>query len=123
MHTCPCSVGTEVCKCANGRAAGICYLCTPSSVSDILFHLCVSASAPQGSTESVDGSCKDCRNEEESGSCGEVTATPEDSSCSCPAVSLLGSPKVKKGRSLTRALGNVVVPDVQKSELWFLFPM
>ncbi|XP_063060177.1 gametogenetin-binding protein 2 isoform X2 [Engraulis encrasicolus] len=60
---------------------------------------CKDKDLDKGSTESVDGSCKDCRNEEESGSCGEVTATPEDSSCSCPAVSLLGSPKVKKGTS------------------------
>lgn len=58
---------------------------------------CKDKDLDKGSTESVDGSCKDCRGEEESGSCGEVTAAPEVSSCSCPAVSLLGSPKVQKG--------------------------
>lgn len=52
----------------------------------------------QGSTESVDGVCKDCsRSGEESGSCVEVLVPTEGSSCSCPAASILGSPKVKKG--------------------------
>ena len=51
----------------------------------------------QGSTESVNGGCKDCRIGEESVSCGEVMVTNEGSSCSCPAASILGSPKVKKG--------------------------
>ncbi|XP_031428286.1 gametogenetin-binding protein 2 isoform X2 [Clupea harengus] len=60
---------------------------------------CKVKSLEKGSTESVNGGCKDCRIGEESVSCGEVMVTNEGSSCSCPAASILGSPKVKKGLS------------------------
>ncbi|KAG5284150.1 hypothetical protein AALO_G00023480 [Alosa alosa] len=60
---------------------------------------CKDKSLDKGSTESVDGVFKDCRIGEESGSCGEVLVTTEDTPCSCPAASILNSPKVKKGLS------------------------
>ncbi|XP_062392204.1 gametogenetin-binding protein 2 isoform X2 [Sardina pilchardus] len=60
---------------------------------------CKDKSLDKGSTESVDGVCKDCRSGEESGSCGEVLVTTEDAPCSCPAASILCSPQVKKGLS------------------------
>ncbi|XP_072517465.1 gametogenetin-binding protein 2 isoform X1 [Salminus brasiliensis] len=56
-------------------------------------------SLDEGSTESVDGGCKSCRSGEESGGSVEVIAPIENSSCSCPASSILGSPKTKKGLS------------------------
>lgn len=59
---------------------------------------CKDKDLEKGSTESLNGGCKDCINTEDSGSCGDVAAQSEDS-CQCPAASILGSPKVKKGMS------------------------
>ncbi|KAL7838116.1 hypothetical protein AOLI_G00265200 [Acnodon oligacanthus] len=56
-------------------------------------------SLDEGSTESVDSSCKSCGSGEESGGSVEVMVPIENSSCSCPATSILGSPKPKKGLS------------------------
>ncbi|KAI4879644.1 hypothetical protein NFI96_016149 [Prochilodus magdalenae] len=55
-------------------------------------------SLDEGSTESVDGGCKSCGSGEESGGSVEVIV-PIENSCSCPATSILGSPKAKKGLS------------------------
>ncbi|XP_051523579.1 gametogenetin-binding protein 2-like [Myxocyprinus asiaticus] len=52
-------------------------------------------SLDEGSSESVDGGCKSCGSGEESGGSVEVI-TRENSSCTCPAVSILHSPKTKK---------------------------
>ncbi|XP_056097149.1 gametogenetin-binding protein 2 isoform X3 [Rhinichthys klamathensis goyatoka] len=53
-------------------------------------------SLDEGSSESVDGGCKSCGSGEESGSV-EVIITSESSSCTCPATSILRSPKTQKG--------------------------
>lgn len=64
---------------------------------------------PQGSSESVDGGCKSCGSGEESGGSVEVIITSESSSCTCPAASILRSPKTKKGKeSLERMSGRAV---------------
>ncbi|XP_076867798.1 gametogenetin-binding protein 2 isoform X2 [Brachyhypopomus gauderio] len=54
---------------------------------------------PQGSTDSVGGGCKSCGGVSESGGCVEVSVPMDGSTCSCPASSILGSPKPKKGLS------------------------
>ncbi|XP_066517774.1 gametogenetin-binding protein 2 isoform X1 [Hoplias malabaricus] len=56
-------------------------------------------SLDEGSSESVDGGCKSCGSGEESGGSVEVITPLENSSCSCPGTSILGSPKTKKGLS------------------------
>ncbi|XP_067263746.1 gametogenetin-binding protein 2 isoform X1 [Chanodichthys erythropterus] len=53
-------------------------------------------SLDEGSSESVDGGCKSCGSGEESGGSVEVIITSESSSCTCPAASILRSPKTKK---------------------------
>ncbi|XP_059405395.1 gametogenetin-binding protein 2-like [Carassius carassius] len=53
-------------------------------------------SLDEGSSESVDGGCKSCGSIEESVSSAEVLITSENSSCTCPAASILHSPKTKK---------------------------
>ncbi|XP_039517537.1 gametogenetin-binding protein 2-like isoform X2 [Pimephales promelas] len=52
-------------------------------------------SLDEGSSESVDGGCKSCGSGEESGSV-EVIIASESSSCTCPATSILRSPKTQK---------------------------
>ncbi|KAK7163896.1 hypothetical protein R3I94_002568 [Phoxinus phoxinus] len=54
-------------------------------------------SLDEGSSESVDGGCKSCGSGEESGGSVEVIITSESSSCTCPATSILRSPKTQKG--------------------------
>uniref|UniRef100_A0A9J8A4G3 Gametogenetin-binding protein 2 n=1 Tax=Cyprinus carpio carpio TaxID=630221 RepID=A0A9J8A4G3_CYPCA len=49
-----------------------------------------------GSSESVDGGCKSCGSGEVSVGSVEVIITSESSSCTCPAASILHSPKTKK---------------------------
>ncbi|XP_030648282.1 gametogenetin-binding protein 2 [Chanos chanos] len=56
-------------------------------------------SLDEGSVGSVEGSCKSCGGGEETNGCVEVVVTNENSSCSCPAGSILDSPKTKKGLS------------------------
>ncbi|XP_050966834.1 gametogenetin-binding protein 2 [Labeo rohita] len=53
-------------------------------------------SLDEGSSESVDSGCKSCGSGEESVGSVEVIITSESSSCTCPAASILHSPKTKK---------------------------
>ncbi|XP_051552341.1 gametogenetin-binding protein 2-like [Myxocyprinus asiaticus] len=53
-------------------------------------------SLDEGSSESVDSGCKSCGSGEESGGSMEVIMTRENSPCTCPAASILHSPKTKK---------------------------
>lgn len=69
--------------------------CAHSSSLPSLHFLFVFA---QGSSESVDGGCKSCGSGEVSVGSVEVIITSESSSCTCPAASILHSPKTKKGK-------------------------
>ncbi|XP_035383474.1 gametogenetin-binding protein 2 isoform X1 [Electrophorus electricus] len=53
----------------------------------------------EGSTDSADRGCKSCGSGSESGGSVEAIVPAESSSCSCPAASILGSPKTEKGLS------------------------
>lgn len=66
------------------------FLCCPLSLTVFILLL-------QDLEDSVNTGCKSCGNREESGEGGESFVPVEGSSCSCPATTILGSPKIKNG--------------------------